>query len=164
MRSRIEKATKQKPATRTKKLPETEVSNQPIARNSSGKIALGPWVGAFGTNESNTEDFAVLYIDRAGSTHLDLSTDQLPASEGSTEMVQRSPKGHRKGTVLNPLESVETQIVMNEKDRKQRSREMESMQQKAIVANWGRTSCGKQASKGKPFNRIGMIYQPKKSY
>jgi len=134
MRSRIVKATKQRPS-KSKKTAELKAETPITGEHSSV----------------------------SGTTPTEVKAPLAPASDGSEEAASKSPpKEHRKGTILNPdLIEVPTP---DEKSKKLRRREMESMQQKAIVANLGRSNCGKQASKGKVNNRIGMINQPKKGF
>ena len=100
----------------------------------------------------------VLYIDRAGSTHKELDKAQ---ENGTDEMPM--PKGHRKGTILTASPSTLTVIPPPDDIMlKHHSREVATLQQKPIVAHWGRSACGKQACKGRVTARIGFINQPKR--
>lgn len=117
-------------------------------------------VGAFGNDNSVASDEAVIYIDRAGSTHLELN-------EGQREEVKEIvPKGHRKGTVLatSPLALMDIPPP-DEATKKSHSREVATLQQKPIVAHWGRSECGKQAvSKNRATSKVAFIHQPKKGF
>eukprot|EP00210_Caulerpa_lentillifera_P001157 g1113.t2 len=134
MRSRIVKATKQR-TNKSKKTSGSETTTRPVGSRPTGCT---------------------------GGSLAELSPQTSPVSDASGEMASKSPKEHRKGTILNP-DLIDT-TPSDEHMKKLRSREIESMHQRAIVANLSRTNCGKQASKSKLGNRIGMINQPKKGF
>ena len=113
-------------------------------------------VGAFGNKDETAADEPVLYIDRTGSTHAELKEDGVIKRHVVLE-------GHRKGTILatSPAALMNVQPP-DETTLKLHSREVATLQQKPIVARWGKSACGKQAAKARAASKVTYIQQPKR--
>eukprot|EP00803_Ostreobium_quekettii_P007639 evm.model.scf_2730.2 EVM.evm.TU.scf_2730.2 scf_2730:17479-19061(-) len=128
--------------------------NQPLVRSNSGKVALGPWAGPFGTDPP-AEDNPVMYMDRTGSGHLSLEGDMVGALAATEEETSdtMSPSNRRLAALV-PL----TPHV-----RKARSLEAAALQGKPHP-NWGAKANTRLSKKAQFHSQVRMITQPRRSY
>lgn len=123
-----------------------------MVRSNSGKVALGPWSGPFGTNEQGADDSPVLYMDRDGSCHKSLDEGVFDLALSDVELPRAVSPTHGHVTVLVPSTPVE---------RKAQALEVAAIQRKS-EAKWIGKTVQRSARKAPFGNRVGGINQPRR--
>ncbi|GMH40739.1 hypothetical protein BSKO_08643 [Bryopsis sp. KO-2023] len=163
IRTRIERATEPRQTRKAKKVADVgnvEQKNQPLARSSSGKVALGPWSGPFGSTSFSDEELPVLYLDRSGSAHLDLD-DKAMGDAQQQEAKKQASSGASKKAGHIVAQAAALQVPLSNKEHKVHSMEISHLQSKPLARDTVRG--GAHSKKGHVSNRVGVINQPRRS-
>lgn len=141
IRTRIERATEPRRARKVKKVVDkssTDQGNQPLARSSSGKVALGPWTG---------------------SAHLDLEGGPMTETEQEArKQVANVGAGKKSGHIVC---QAAMQPPASAEDHKVHSLEMSLLQAKPFARD--NMKGAHHYKRGHVSNRVGMINQPRRS-
>lgn len=159
LRARIERAraprsTPLGATNRRRKSEAVAEQNQPLARSdSTGKVALGPWNGAFLSNDAvQHEEDIVLYLDKLGMCHL-----SLDEANPGTDLVEQKDTGK--------MTQIQGQSLAAESPagRRAHTREVTVLQAKPPV-KWSRKGSKREGKRGHFLSRIAMINQPKRGH
>lgn len=164
IRTRIERATEPRNTRKVKRVADAgnvKQENQPLARSSSGKVALGPWSGPFGSGSFSDEELPVLYLDRSGSAHLDLDDTAMAKSQQEQETKKQASSGATRKAGHVVAQAVALQAPASVEDHKVHSMEITHLQSKPLARDTMKG--GHRSKKGHVNNRIGVINQPRRS-
>lgn len=143
IRTRIERATEPRNTRKVKRVADAgnvKQENQPLARSSSGKVALGPW---------------------SGSAHLDLDDTAMAKSQQEQETKKQASSGATRKAGHVVAQAVALQAPASVEDHKVHSMEITHLQSKPLARDTMKG--GHRSKKGHVNNRIGVINQPRRS-